>query len=146
MEEQRPPAPLAGPPPRWLVALSIALGLGFFWLLVRQAMAVESAASAPLPSLAGVVAGALFFTAGYGIAPLLLGRGPWRTFFAGLVLAPAVLGWLTMFWPHAFAGADGLTAVLAVVSLIVLFLLYAMIVREFVREFLGNRQTGGPDR
>ena len=144
--EDRPGPPLsAGLLPRWLIALSIALGLGYFWLLISQALALQTAASTPLPSVPGAVGAALFFTLGYVVAPLLVGRGPWWTFLAGLALAPAVLGWLTMFWPGAFQGGDWLAAGLAMAGLIVLFLLYAMIVREFVREFLSNRRSGKPD-
>lgn len=145
MEDQPASPPSAGPLPRWLIALSIALGLGYFWLLISQALALEAAASTPLPSVSGAVAAAVFFTLGYVVAPLLVGRGPWWTFLAGLLLAPAVLGWLTMFWPGAFEGGDWLAAALAMAGLTVLFLLYAMIVREFVREFLGNRRSGNAD-
>lgn len=126
--------------PRALAALSIALGLVLALLMFQDLVSRGPVARSPGLGLRLAAASAAL-NLGYVAAPLLIGRGPWRGFAAGLLLAPCLLGWLLMFWPGLTASP--LLALLGGLSGLVLLALYALVLRQFAAEF-ADRRTGGP--
>jgi len=124
-------------PPRFLQALSIALG-GVLGVLIFQDLAARGpTAGAPSGLRLRFLAVAVALSFGYVLGPLLAGRGPWQSFGAGLALAPAVLGWLLMFWPGMLRVTP--VAFLGLLSGAVLLALYAYIVRHLAAEFMDAR-------
>ncbi|HET8728082.1 MAG TPA: hypothetical protein VFO41_11265 [Alphaproteobacteria bacterium] len=138
MKEAAPGPGLA--PPRLLAALSIALGVAFAVLVFRDLAARGPIETAPPGLVLRLAAVAVALNAGYVIAPLLIGRGLWRSFAAGLLLAPGVLGWLLMFWPRLFA--DPFLGLLGGLSGAVLLALYFYAFRHFAVEFADYRRRG----
>lgn len=125
--------------PRWLAALSIAVGLGLPAIVVIQTGGLAGASE---QQMAFAMIMTIVLHVGYILAPFLIGRGQWRSFFAGLVLAPSLAGWISMFVP-GIAGHP-LVAVLGAVSAVALIGDYIYIFRHFAAEFLSNRKSGGP--
>lgn len=129
-------------PPRGLAALSITIGVVFAALVFLDLAGRGPTDRAPPWLVLRMALLALVLNLGYVAAPLLAGRGPWRSFTAGLLLAPSALGWLLMFWPGLLG--DPLLGVVGGVSGLVLAALYAYVFRALLAEFLDNRRSGLP--
>jgi hypothetical protein len=131
-------------PPRWLAALSIAAGAVLFYdfligLVVQAGPAATGADEMP----GGLLGVGLFFHAGYIVAPFWIGRGPWLSFFAGLVLAPTLVGWMLRFVPAALG--DPVSGALGLIGLVAILGQYALILRHFWIDFQTSRTTSGPN-
>ena len=130
-------------PPRWFIALSIGLGLGSLGLAVRVLADGGDATNVP-DALAGRIAVlTAVFHLGYFAAPFLVGRGAWANFVGGLLLAPAVLGWLLLYWPGLLT--DRLLAGLGIACLAVLAGLFGYVFRSLFGEFQSGRRGGRAD-
>ena len=125
--------------PRWLAALSIAVGIG---LPVVMVIASGGMAGATEQQLLFAMMMTIILHVGYILAPFLIGRGQWRSFFAGLALAPSLAGWVSMFLPALFG--NPMVGILALVSATALIGDYVYIFRHFAAEFFSNRKSGGP--
>ena len=125
--------------PRWLAALSIAVGIGLPAIVMVQ---TSGLAGATQDQMLFAMVMTIILHVGYVIAPFLIGRGQWLSFFAGLALAPALAGWISMFVPAAFS--NPLVIVLAGLSAVALIGDYVFIFRHFAGEFFSNRKGGGP--
>ncbi|MEM7444621.1 MAG: hypothetical protein AAF414_14970 [Pseudomonadota bacterium] len=126
--------------PRWLAALSIAVGIG---LPVIFLMMTEGMAGATEEQMTVAMVMTIVLNVGYIVAPFLVGRGQWSSFFAGLLLVPAIAGWVSMFIPGVFS-INPLVIVLAAISATALLGGYICIFRHFAAEFFSNRKGGGP--
>ncbi len=130
-------------PPRWFKALSIALGIASIGLAIRVLAGNGALPDAP-EGLAGRIAVlTVVFHLGYFTAPFLVGRGSWASFFGGVLLTPAVLGWLLLYWPGLMA--DRLLAGLGIACLAVLAGLLGYAFRDFFGDFQGARRSARPD-
>ena len=125
--------------PRWLAALSIAVGIGLPAIVLMQTGGLVGATQ---DQVLFAMVMTIILHAGYIIAPFLIGRGQWLSFFAGLALAPALAGWVSMFVPAVFG--NPFVIVLAGVSAVALIGDYVFIFRHFAAEFFSNRKGGGP--
>lgn len=131
-------------PPRWLAALSVAVGaVLFYFFLLRLWPQGDGAEALAGPQRASLIGVALFFHLGYFVAPFWTGRGPWLSFFAGLALAPAAVGWMVQFFPGGFA--DPVLAGLALLGLTAILGHYFLIFRHFWIDFQTSRTAGRPD-
>lgn len=125
--------------PRWLSALSIAVGLGLPVIVLIQSGGM---AGAGVDQMLLFMLMTIVLNVGYILAPFLIGRGQWQSFFAGLALGPALAGWVLMFLPDMTANPQMMA--LAAVSVVALIGDYAYIFRHFAAEFISNRKGGGP--
>lgn len=123
--------------PRPLAALSIAVGLG---LPLAVMIRTDGMAGATMDQQFTAMVMLIVFHIGYILAPFLIGFGQWRSFFAGLALAPAVAGWVSLFLPGL--GSDPTLSLLAAVSAVALLGDYAWIFRHMAMEFFSNRKGG----
>lgn len=130
-------------PPRWLAALSITVGAVLFFTFLGQLWPREAADQLGFGQQTSLMGIALFFHAGYVIAPFWIGRGPWLSFFAGLLLGPVAIGWMLQFMSVLFAGP--VVAVLGLLGLAAILGQYFLIFRHFWIDFQTSRKTGGPD-
>lgn len=137
-------------PPRWLAALSIAVGV--LLMAIAYSMVVSSsvriaasgatdvaAPDAPTSVRVGAAALALAVGVAYIAAPLLLGRGVWRTFLGGLLLAPSAWGWLVFIGPAI--NASPIATVIGGVSLSLLVLYFAMTLSGLFVQFNEMRRS-----
>ena len=125
--------------PRWLAALSIAVGIGLPAIVM---MDTRGLAGASQDQLLFAMVMTIILNIGYIIAPFMIGRGQWLSFFAGLALAPALAGWVSLFLPAALG--NPLVIILAGLSGLALVGNYVFIFRHFAGEFFSNRKGGGP--
>ncbi|MEQ8966308.1 MAG: hypothetical protein RID91_10815 [Azospirillaceae bacterium] len=129
-------------PPRWLVALSVAMGVVLFAQQMRFVLGAGPVGELQPAQAAGLLVLALAFNAGYVVAPFWVGRGPWRNFFAGILLAPCLVGWLLQFLPAVLSRPD--IALIALPALASILGLYTYMFRQFWTEFQDSRKSGGP--
>jgi len=130
-------------PPRWLAALSVAMGLVLFAQQLRFVLGAGPVGELHPAQAGGLLVLALAFNLGYVVAPFWVGRGPWRNFGAGLLLAPCVIGWLLQFLPSVLSRPG--VGVVALPALAAILGLYAYVFRGFWAEFQGNRTSAGPN-
>ncbi|MGP1397774.1 MAG: hypothetical protein ACTS3R_19905 [Inquilinaceae bacterium] len=141
-QDPAPPPARRPLPPRWLAALSIAIGVVVWYWFFGDLLWFPIPSSGPNANTQILLFG-VGLNAGYVIAPFLVGRGLWRSFLAGLVLAPVALGWVMQLWPRLMS--DPVLTVLGLVSLAVIVALYSLVFRHLVGEFMSNRRNlGGP--
>ena len=114
----------------------MTLGVAYFTLFLMSP-AIQDTESQPIAFL---VPFALMHI-GYVVAPLMIGRSLWASFFAALILGPVLLGWLTNFTPWP---GDPVWMAVAAVSLVVILALYGLILRHLWLDFQANRSGGGP--
>lgn len=125
--------------PRWLAALSMAVGIGLPAIVMIQSGGLAGASQ---EQLAFAMVMTIILHVGYILAPFLIGRGQWHSFFAGLALAPALAGWVSMFVPGIVG--NPLVTLLGAISAVALVGDYVYIFRHFAAEFFSNRKGGGP--
>lgn len=139
-DDHVPPPRKSATLPRPLAALSIAVGLG-----LPLAVTVDTGGmpGAPIQDQLTAMFMLILFHIGYILAPFLIGFSQWKTFFAGIALAPALAGWVSMFLPSLGQDSGVLLPLLAAVSVVALIGDYVWVVRHLAMDFFSNRRSGG---